>query len=189
MTENGTRDYKNGKIYMIQSPSTGAIYIGSTCGLLRKRMNQHIRDMRKWKNGTHGYTTSFKVLENEDAEITLIEDFPCDRKEQLIARERYYIGLFDSTNKLIPGRTKSEWYEDNKERFEKPKHCGTCDCDVRSDGYWRHTKSKKHGKAELSEASKSNDEIYTLRQTLFANTMRGLVVDDVRDEASETVRV
>jgi hypothetical protein len=49
----------------------------------------------------------------------LVEDFPCERKEQLHARERFYIESNDCLNKRIPGRTKKEYYADNVEKFNE----------------------------------------------------------------------
>ena len=49
-------------------------------------------------------------------DIILIESFPCDNKEQLHARERYYIELNNNicVNIHIPNRSKKEWTNVNK---------------------------------------------------------------------------
>ena len=52
----------------------------------------------------------------DNCEIVWIEDYPCERKEQLTARERYYIENINCVNKLIPGRTNHEYYEANEEK-------------------------------------------------------------------------
>ena len=57
------------------------------------------------------------VLECKDFEIFLIERFSCDTKEELLARERYYIETVDCVNKKIPLRTQAEWYQNNRERL------------------------------------------------------------------------
>ena len=103
-------NYQNSKIYKLVSPHTDEIYIGSTTQKLCQRLSGHSRSFRK-KNKC----TSVKLLELGKVKIVLIEDFPCDRKEELLKRERYYIENFDCVNKYIPGRTKKEYYEDNKE--------------------------------------------------------------------------
>jgi len=119
-------DYKNGRIYKITSNSTDKIYIGSTCQPLSKRMTTHRNDYKKFINGKCGKITSFELIKLGDAIITLIEDFPCERKEQLHARERYYIELNKDicVNKIRPTITqeerkdyKNKWYESNKEEI------------------------------------------------------------------------
>jgi len=101
-------DYKNGKIYKLVCSETQNIYIGSTCSTLVKRLHQH---KRKYNN-----CMSKTFIEPK---IYLVEDFPCDRKEQLTGRERYYIETLDCVNKVIPGRTKKEYYQENKEKIYK----------------------------------------------------------------------
>jgi len=104
-------DYENGKIYKLVSPHTDEIYIGSTCQKLCNRMSGHSRDFRKFKNKY----TSAKLFELGDVQIILIEDCPCDRKEQLLKRERFHIEQNNCVNKSLPGRNHKEWREDNKE--------------------------------------------------------------------------
>ena len=101
-------NYQNGKIYRIVCNKTGLQYIGSTVSSLSVRLGQHKHTIK---------CTSQKVLENEDYNIVLVEDYPVDRKEQLLQRERFYIETMDCVNKKYPLRTQHEWYEDNKERL------------------------------------------------------------------------
>jgi hypothetical protein len=101
-------NYQNGKIYRIVCNKTGLQYIGSTVSSLSVRLGQHKHTIK---------CTSQKVLENGDYNIVLVEDYPVDRKEQLLQRERFYIETMDCVNKKYPLRTQHEWYEDNKERL------------------------------------------------------------------------
>jgi len=112
-------DYKNGKIYKIWSPSTGLTYFGSTCQILCQRLSEHRRDMRMYEDTNKKWTSSFIVLEQEDTRIELVEDFPCERREQLAAREGKYIKTNECVNKQVAGRTIAEWYQDNKEKKKK----------------------------------------------------------------------
>jgi len=107
-------DYKNGKIYKLVSNYTDNIYIGSTCSLLSKRLNGHRADYNK-----NHQITSKEICKYDDVKIILIEDYPCKSKNQLIARERYYIDLHKDIciNKQIPSRTLKEWRETNKEHL------------------------------------------------------------------------
>ena len=101
-------DYKNGKIYRLVCEETGKQYIGSTCTSLVKRLYNHKKKTNK---------CSSKHLINPT--IFLIQDYPCHRKEQLTARERYYIETMECVNKRIPGRTDAEYYQDNREKLQK----------------------------------------------------------------------
>jgi hypothetical protein len=48
-------------------------------------------------------------------EIYLIENYPCNSKQELCKRERHYVETIDCVNKYIPSRTKKEYYQDNKD--------------------------------------------------------------------------
>jgi hypothetical protein len=58
-------------------------------------------------------------LARQDFSIILIEDFPCERREHLLARERWWIDNSDCVNKNLPTRTNKEYYQDNKEEIIK----------------------------------------------------------------------
>jgi hypothetical protein len=118
-------DYKNGKIYKITSDSTDKIYIGSTCQPLYKRFGEHKKRYKYFLNGKCGKTTSFELIALGDVIITLIEDYPCERKEQLHARERYHIESKKDicVNKYIPTRTQKEYqqtyYQENIDKIRE----------------------------------------------------------------------
>tara|TARA_R110002012_G_C11471024_1_gene593961 strand:+ start:142 stop:729 length:588 start_codon:yes stop_codon:yes gene_type:complete len=108
--------YDNGKIYKLIDNTNGNIYIGSTIQPLYKRKSQHK------VQGNNKCRSKF-IIDNGDYDIILIEKYPCESKEELEARERYYIKSIDCINKNIPGRSSVEWYQDNKERIlEKSKN-------------------------------------------------------------------
>ena len=108
-------DYQKGKIYKLISDHTDEIYIGSTCQLLCHRLSGHARDFREGKN----QCTCRNMFELGKVKIVLIENVPCDSKEELYKRERHYIENMNCVNKLIPGRTMAENYQDKKEHFKK----------------------------------------------------------------------
>lgn len=109
-------DYSKGKIYRLVSPS-GLTYIGSTCQSLAVRKAEHKRHYFHWRNGKFRYVTSFKIFEDDlnNYDIVLIENYPCESKEELHKRERHWIEQFDCVNKIKPGRTDKEYYEDNRD--------------------------------------------------------------------------
>lgn len=101
-------NYNNGKIYKIVCDITNKTYYGSTSNTLSKRMVQHRSSKRCVSN------------EMTNPKIYLVEDVPCDRKEQLLKRERFYIENNECINKRIPSKTDQEWrkeyYQTNKDK-------------------------------------------------------------------------
>ena len=138
-------DYKNGKIYRIVCEETGLQYIGSTCSTLVKRLSGHKRNKR----------CACKDFINP--KIFLIEDYPCDRKDQLLMRERYHMENTECVNLVRPIITKEDkqeyhkvYYKSNMERYEKNKDYLnekiTCECgSIVCRRYISiHKRSKKH---------------------------------------------
>jgi len=103
-------DYKNGKIYRVVCSETDRQYIGSTCSTLVKRLYGH-----KLK---HNRASCKDFI---DPKIFLIEDFPCDRKDQLLSRERFYMESMECVNMIRPIVTKEEKKQKIKEYREKNK--------------------------------------------------------------------
>jgi hypothetical protein len=58
------------------------------------------------------------VIDAGDAYIELIEEFPCESREQLNKREGEVIRERECVNMAIPGRTQVEWVRDNKDRVK-----------------------------------------------------------------------
>jgi hypothetical protein len=122
-------DYKNGKIYMLESKEGNVRYYGSTVQSLKERLRKHKVDKKRYEEVKNRYYTSYKILEYSDCEISLVEDYPCNNKKELETRERFYIENNDCVNKFIPTRTLKEWREEkkdeikqqNKEYYEKNK--------------------------------------------------------------------
>ena len=89
-------NYKNGKIYKITSGDK--LYIGSTTQSLSQRLGGHKSSK---KHG--GHCSSFEIINNTDCQITLIELYPCNSREELLARERYHIDKNPQCiNKCVP---------------------------------------------------------------------------------------
>jgi hypothetical protein len=107
--------YQNGKIYQIVSFShPDLIYYGSTIQTLSMRFAGHRRDTKKENSNS-----SKQIICFDDAKILLIENYPCNSKEELNKREGEYIRNNICVNKRIEGRTKEEYYEDNKELIKE----------------------------------------------------------------------
>ena len=111
-------DYNKGKIYKIIDCSTGNVYFGSTTkDTLAQRLSGHVSDYKRYTNGKmKKKVSSFKIIENGNYYIVLVELYPCGSKDQLTSRERFYIENYKCVNKVIPGRTRKEYRVENKER-------------------------------------------------------------------------
>ena len=102
-----TGDYSLGKIYKIVSDQTDDIYIGSTCQkLLSMRLAGHKLSYARWLGGKHNYISSFEILKYDDCKIILIESYPCNDKNELLSRERYWVENTKCINKNVPSRSK-----------------------------------------------------------------------------------
>lgn len=119
-------DYSKAKIYALRSYQTDQIYIGSTCSPLSKRLWGHKADYVR--RDRKGYITSFEIIKYDDCYIELIEEYPCENKEQLHRHEGEHIRETDNcVNKIIAGRSKNEYYkeageiEKKREYFQKNK--------------------------------------------------------------------
>ena len=110
--------YGRGKIYTIRSHQTELFYIGSTTNTLVKRFSCH---KSKFKGGN--CPSSKDILKFEDAYIELLEDFPCENKNQLNRREGERIREFRDScvNIGIAGRTKKEYDDEYHEKFKDTK--------------------------------------------------------------------
>ena len=111
--------YKNGKIYCIWSYETSDIYIGSSCEELDYRMKKHKDAYKQFLNGKKNYISSFEIIKYGDAEIGIIEEFPCQSRKELERREGQLQRVIKCVNLLIAGRTNKEWREENKESIAK----------------------------------------------------------------------
>jgi len=111
--------YNRGKVYKLVSDKSNLVYYGSTICKLSIRLAKHRYEYKACVNGKRHYVSSFEIIKLDDAKIILVEDFPCERKEQLLARERFYIENNDCVNKTIPGRTKEEYRATHKDEAKE----------------------------------------------------------------------
>jgi hypothetical protein len=137
-------NYQNGKIYKVVSDNSSDIYIGSTTESLSRRMSGHRKDYNGYLKGIRKYISRVKqIFDCEDCHIVLIEEYPCDSKEQLFMRERYHIENMTCVNKCVPIRDIKEQkqldYQKNKERYKQ------CAKEYRKTNVEK-TKERKHEK-------------------------------------------
>ena len=92
-------------------------------------MASHRRNYNCWKKGKKRYyTTSFEILKYDDSYIELIEECPCNDKNELNRREGQIIRSMDCVNKVkyVEGRNieemkkyRKEYHLENKEKHNK----------------------------------------------------------------------
>ncbi|CAE7766832.1 unnamed protein product [Symbiodinium microadriaticum] len=166
MEEKRTKDYANGKIYAIYNYSEPSlVYVGSTCQSLSKRFSKHRREINSRKSQTIPLYIKMREIGRVHFYIELLEEYPCENKDQLRAREGYYIRKLGTLNGLIDCRTRKEWEAENQQYLKDyrknrwlnkkeeitvfNKQRFTCDCGV-----------------ELSNASKSRHQ-YSIRHQAY----------------------
>jgi|LakMenEpi03Aug12_release.lakeMendotaPanAssembly.Ray.scaffolds.fasta_scaffold1036812_2 hypothetical protein len=129
-------NYANAKIYKLVSFQTDKIYIGSTCEALSLRKAKHKANYKMFVKSQKKYTTSFEILKLGDTDIILLENCPCNSKEELHKRERYFIeNTPNCVNKNIPTRKQKEYYETN---LGKVVECEICKRTVRENNLQKH---------------------------------------------------
>lgn len=155
-------DYKNGKIYSIHNTEDDLVYVGSTTTTLVRRFSRHKKDHTR---ETHKNTPLYKHMNTigfDKFYIKLVEEFPCENRTELCAREGIWIREIGTLNGRIEGRTMKEYYEDNREKWlehakkyreenhekirEKKSEKFKCECGGRytHEHKSQHEKSKKH---------------------------------------------
>ena len=132
--------YQNGKIYQIVDVGYTKCYVGSTCESLSKRMSKHRENYKRYLAGSKQKTMVFDIFDEfgvENCKIELIEEYPCQNRDELNKKEGFHIRANDCVNKVIIGRTWSEykqqhkarlnakhkeWYETHKHEQDQKKH-------------------------------------------------------------------
>ena len=107
-----------GFIYKIYDNTNGNCYYGSTKSPLNKRLHSHKSAYKNFCNGgSCKYCYSYKIIENGDYDISLVEEVEYENKQELHARERFYIENNECVNKILPNRDMKEYYITNKEKY------------------------------------------------------------------------
>jgi hypothetical protein len=155
------KDYQNGKIYKLVG--SGLTYYGSTIQKLSQRKARH---------KCHLNCSSKLLFEKGDVDIVLVENFPCNSKEELQSRERWYIENNNCINKAIPMRTKKEYYNNNKDRIKKYyKEYYKTNKDIVKENYEANKEKKKEyyktNKEKIKKYYKNNKDKYNERTRLY----------------------
>lgn len=138
-------NYQNGKIYKLVSNKTQKVYIGSTAlTYLSTRLAGHRSNYNMYKNGTHHYVSSFDIIKIPGHRIILLDNWPCNSKDELNAREQYWIDRTPNTCNRHGSVNKSKiqhTYNRNKKHFVR---CDYCDFECHHKNMDRHDQSANH---------------------------------------------
>jgi exosome complex RNA-binding protein Rrp4 len=134
-----------GTIYMISSPNTDKVYIGSTIQKLIDRFSLH--------KAVSNDTRSRIIIESGDAVITAIDSIEDEDKEELKIKELEYIQLYKDICVNIKG-TKDSYSKEykspgmldgrKKEQQNTKNDCCICGGKYTNKHKVRHFKSAKH---------------------------------------------
>ena len=146
-------DYSKSKIYKIYpicDHDEGDVYFGSTTQALSKRMVAHRCSFNK---GNFKQCSSCKLFEKyglENCKIELIQNSPCNNKEELLKIEREFITTNKCVNRCIPLRTKDEYmieyHQKNRDKIleqKKQYHLDNRDRILEYQKKWRETQKLK----------------------------------------------
>jgi predicted GIY-YIG superfamily endonuclease len=136
-------DWSKGKIYKVTCCETGNVYIGSTTISLKHRFTCH--------------NTPSNQCETRDfinPKIELIEDYPCETKDELCWREREWMEKTDCVNKQRPIVTREEkrerkfetnkkYHEENRDTINEKFNC-ECGGRFTRQNKAPHLKTQKH---------------------------------------------
>jgi hypothetical protein len=121
------KDYSKTKIYVVEPlvdhPPEHTYYGSTTKQYLSQRMSTHRGLYKNWKAGKgSNFYSLFDLIDIyglNTMKIYLVENYPCTTKDEKASREGFYIRTNKCINKNIPGRTKEEYYTDNKDKCKE----------------------------------------------------------------------
>jgi hypothetical protein len=188
--------YQNGKIYCIRNTIDDDIYVGSTTQLLCKRMAEH-RNKLKYK--PH-YKLYMKMAEIglDKFYIELIENSPCENKEELRKREGFVIREMGTLNSCIAGRSQVEYVIENKiniQAHKKQYYETNKDVISITNKEYRDTHKEKRN-AQTKEHYDTNKDKILLHRKEYYNNNKDLFVernkiyrDNHKGESSEYLKI
>ena len=110
--------YHDGKIYRICDVGYTKSYYGSTTQALSMRLAGHRRNYRLHKEHKCNKVAVYDLFDEfgvKNCKIELVEDFPCETRNELQRQEGHHIRQNECINKIRLGRTSKEYYEHHKD--------------------------------------------------------------------------
>ena len=112
--------FVNGKIYTLKSAShPEKLYIGSTIYYLEIVMSTLESKYKAECEGKNKYRcSSMELMKYPDCKIELLEEYPCQSREELSKRAGWYIRNNSCVNKRMLGRDQKTYLQDNIELIQ-----------------------------------------------------------------------
>ena len=141
-------EYQNGKIYAIYSNNCINYYIGATIKTLEIRFNQH-------KNEKSNQCTSKLIINNLNSYIKLLENYPCNNRNELLKRESEWIktNIKYVVNKQLPNIN-----EDNFNNYRNGYYRCICSSVIKCGSRKEHNISKKHNNYIKNNENNENNK-------------------------------
>ena len=118
-------NYAESKVYKIEpicNHDEGEVYIGSTTKkYLSQRKQGHKTNYISFKNKKGRNISVFQLFDKyglENCQIYLLENVNAKSKDELLAREGFYIKSMQCVNRRIAGRTQVQYNIDNAEQIK-----------------------------------------------------------------------
>lgn len=94
-----------------------------------------------------------------NCEIELIELVNCNSKDELHAREQYWIKSSNCVNKILVGRSQKEYYQDNREQLkEYQRKYDEANCDKKKEYYLANRDKIRDCQRKYREHHKKKEE-------------------------------
>ena len=152
-------NYQNGKIYLITSPSTDKVYVGSTVNSLSARLRGHRAKPKE-------NCSSREIIDLGNYVISLLHDFPCNTREELLQEEQRVMELYpNKVNYMKAFQTEAElkqYANEQRIKYYKkyPKKCAE-----QSKAYYEANKDKIN-KQSLKRYEENKQEIKKIKNTV-----------------------
>ena len=141
--------YYNSKIYyLIDDINNQIFYIGSTIGILNKRLYHHIYDAFNTNRINYNYEKNQYIRsiisQGGTISIHLIENYPCDNKNDLLYRERYHIETIQPHCNVNRPIITQEEYKQYKKKNSGEKNICKCGSTYTNSHKSDHEKTIRH---------------------------------------------
>ena len=103
-----------GYIYLLKSPNTNKVYVGSTTNKERRYWG-HTNDYKYYLEGKCHYKKSFDIVECGDCYMEVYKVILYNNKKTLLEEEEKVIRELDCINTKHAKRSIKEWRADNKQ--------------------------------------------------------------------------
>ena len=116
-----TETMKLGRVYKLVSTESQDVYVGSTWGRLRQRLNGHKNDYKQYIEGRRKTrSTSFELIKFTDVRIEQIYEGTFKNSKELREMEgKFMLETENCINKKIAGRSHRDYYLANIEKHRE----------------------------------------------------------------------